>query len=139
MARGRGLDLLGKHEKRLSNGAHIKWDDRELQVDISKAMNSKLKTAANMVASIARQEVPVGKITRAAGKFKSWQGRKPGSLKSSIRVKKSRFKDGGWIVTVGGRDTYYWFFVHYGTHQMYPSWFMSRALHKARSRLRGRL
>lgn len=135
----RGLDLLGKREKIIGPGARIDWDDRKLKLVISKAMNSKLRMAANVVANIARQEVPEGTIARSAGKFKSWQGRKPGSLKASIKVKKSKYKDGGWLVHVGGRDTYYWFFVHYGTHQTYPNWFMAKALRKAKARLRGRI
>ena len=135
----RGTDLLGRKDKRLPGGARIKWDDRKLEAIINITMDKKLKTAANVVSGIARKNVPVSKITRAAGQFKSWKARKPGSLKRSIRVKRSKYKGGGWLVHVGGSDTFYWFFVEYGTHQMYPNWLMRKSLRKARSRLRGRL
>lgn len=136
MAR-RGYDLLGKKERMLGNGARIEWNDRQLSIDIAKNMNTNLKQDAELVAKYAREEVPVGKIKRAASKFKSWAGRKPGKLRDSIKVYKSRYKDGGYIVMVGGYDTYYWFFVEYGTSKMHPRPFMRNALKKTKYRIKG--
>jgi HK97 gp10 family phage protein len=123
----------------IAGGGRVVWNPRPLQAVIDKAVAPALKKSAELVARLARQEVPVGTVTRAATKFASWKGRKPGDLKKSIKVKKSQFKDGGYIVMVGGRDTYYWFFVHYGTHVTYPNWFMTRALRMAKARMGGRL
>jgi HK97 gp10 family phage protein len=128
--------LLGKSDKRLPGGGRVKWDDRAFLAVINKSMAPKLKKSANIVADIARDDVPIGQIRRAATQFASWKGRKPGSLLKSIKVVKSKFKDGGYLVKVGGHDTYYWFFVEYGTSEMYPRWFMRGALRKAKARLR---
>lgn len=129
--------LLGKIDKRLPGGARVAWDDRAFLKVINKAMSPKLEKAANITANIARQDVPIGAIQRAASKYKSWKGRKPGSLLKSIKVRKSRFKDGGYIVSVGGRDTYYWYFVEYGTSKMGAQKFMRNAIKKAKYRIRG--
>jgi len=135
----RGNKLLGKSDKRLPSGGRVKWNDNPLLAEINKTMSPVLKKSADVLAGIAKDEVPVGKIDRAATKFASWKGRKGGSLKKSIKVVKSKFKDGGYLVKVGGRDTFYWFYVHYGTSTQYPTWFMWRALTKAKSRIKGRM
>jgi HK97 gp10 family phage protein len=138
MARSRGTDLLGKKEKMLGPGAKIEWDDRQLAIEINKSMNSKLRSSAEIVADYARANINDGKIKRAATQFASWKGRKPGSLRKSVKVVKSKFKGGGWLVKVGGHDTYYWFFVEYGTSKMAPQHFMRDALRDAKARIRAR-
>jgi HK97 gp10 family phage protein len=37
-----------------------------------------------------------------------------GKLLASIRVKKSKFEKGGYIVLVGGKETFYWRWVEFG-------------------------
>jgi HK97 gp10 family phage protein len=137
MARKRKDSLLGKSDKRIPGGGRVVWNDNPFLAEINKKMAPKLRQSANIVANIARDEVPIGQIMRAASQFASWKGRKPGSLLKSIKVVKSKFKDGGYLVKVGGPDTFYWFFVEYGTSNMYPQWFMSKAIRKSRGRLRG--
>lgn len=154
MARTKRSELLGKTEKRIVGGGRVVWDDNPFLAVINKNMAPKLRKSANIVANIARDNVPISdpgrerkRYARRKGKSdkkkrtgkykKSWQERKPGSLLKSIKVVKSKYKDGGYLVKVGGRDTYYWFFVEYGTSKMYPTWFMAKALRTAKSRLRG--
>ena len=45
---------------------------------------------------------------------KSWTARKSGSLRDSIKARKSKFKDGGWIVSAGNDDVFYASFVELG-------------------------
>lgn len=128
--------LLGHKTKQLPNGGRVDWDDRLFYKVVNKRMGTKLKKLANIVADDARGNVPIGDIERAATTFKSWAGRKPGNLLRSIQVRKSRFIDGGYIVRVGGRDTYYWFFVEYGTSKMRPYAFMRNAVKRSKHRAR---
>jgi HK97 gp10 family phage protein len=106
----------------LGDGAKIEWDDRQLTIDINKSMDSKLRASAELVASYARKNV----------------GIVSGKLRKSIKVEKSKFKDGGYLVKVGGHEdrTYYWFFVEYGTVDMLPTWFMRWAIRQAKAKIR---
>ena len=75
------------------------------------------KRAAHIYMREAKSVAPVGQQTRTAGVTaggKSWGERSPGKLRDSIRVSKSKYKDGGWLVIIGGRDTYYWTFLEWG-------------------------
>jgi HK97 gp10 family phage protein len=81
------------------------------------------KKSAGVIANEAKRLCPVGRVSKPAQRtaYKrmgavgaSWTERKPGSLKNSIRVRKSKFEDGGHIVLVGNVDSYYWRWVELG-------------------------
>jgi len=67
----------------------IEWNDKEVMTAINKAVAGDSKEAAEYVAKVARQ-------TRL---FKD----RSGTARGSIRVAKSKFKNGGYIVLAGGK------------------------------------
>lgn len=92
-------------------------DRSGLLSEIKRESDKTCKKAAHIYMRAAKAACPVGKVERqiAAAAGKSWGIRRPGNLRESIRVAKSRYKDGGWLVLIGGYDTYYWSFVEWGT------------------------
>lgn len=98
-----------------------KWDADVITTEIEHEMMNRLERAGHVVASAARQRVPIGTVTRPAYGGKSWTARKSGSLKKSIRVTRLqgdpnldiRVYAGGIIVD--GIDTYYAKWVEYGS------------------------
>jgi hypothetical protein len=49
--------------------------------------------------------------------MKPYQQRMPGRLKASVAKFKSKYKDGGWIVSAGNYLAWYKLIVEYGTKQ----------------------
>jgi len=92
----------------------IEWNDESVIRAIEGAVKVATKEGAKKVAATARRLCPVEKT----GKQDKW-GNRPGSLKASIRVEKSKFKNGGYLVKVGGKgawgDPFYAPFVELGT------------------------
>ena len=95
---------------------NIKWHANEVLAEISGMTKAEEKAAAERVLKRARKKVPVGRrvvVTPFHGK--RYQSRYPGRLKASLRVAKSKFPDGGYVVFAGNKLAYYARFVEYGT------------------------
>lgn len=89
----------------------LEWNDKEVIMEVNKALEKAAKRGAEITASQARQRCPVGSFERDA---KSWKRRSPGSLRDSIGVVKSRYKNGGYLVVAGDFYTYYAKWVELG-------------------------
>ena len=92
----------------------LEWNDEEVLRDIGKITAKVTKEGAKKVMRDARRYCPVEKT----GKADKW-GNRPGSLRASIRIQKSKFKGGGYLVVAGGKgswgDPFYAPFVELGT------------------------
>lgn len=72
------------------------------------------KESADRVLKRAKKYVPVGKKRIKSDVI--WRRRIPGSLRRSIKVKKSKFQEGGYIVRAGNeRRIFYAHWVEFGT------------------------
>ena len=82
--------------------------------EVDKVVSESSERGAEDIAADARRDCPVEK----GGKTDKY-GNRPGSLRDSIRVAKSKYEDGGHLVVVGGKgpwgDTFYAPFVELGT------------------------
>ena len=92
------------------------------------------KASAERIEKEAIASCPVGEWERSVSGGpkhggKSWTARKPGALRDSIKARKSKFKDGGWIVIAGNEDVFYASFVELGVpaHDIKKRPFMRRA------------
>ena len=94
----------------------VKWYGKEVLKEMSLVTAVEEKAAAERVMKRVLKKVPVGGRTRAAS-GKAHTSRSPGRLKRSIRIGKSKFKDGGFLVLAGGEmpHPYYAFWVERGT------------------------
>jgi len=92
----------------------LEWNDEEVLRDIGKITGKVTKEGAKKVVRDARRYCPKEKT----GKTDKW-GNRPGSLRASIRIQKSKFKGGGYLVIAGGKgfwgDAFYAPFVELGT------------------------
>ena len=102
----------------------IQWYDKELMRDLRPLIDKMEKAAARRVAAGAKRRCPVwdGEGRQMGSGDKTWTARKSGSLRKSIRVEKSKYKDGGYAVVAGNRDVFYASFVELGT----KSWWAQR-------------
>ena len=99
----------------------VQWNVKEITAQIENEMMDRLEKAGERVAHVARQNVPIGAVTRPAYGGVPWTARKSGSLKKSIRVTRLpgdpnndiRVYAGG--IDVDGIDTYYARWVEYGS------------------------
>lgn len=103
---------------------------------IRKAVDEGALASANFVKKKADQFVPVGKIKRplyVKGKYKgkSWTARRPGQLKRTGYVVKSKFKNGGAIVLYGSFNAFYAFMRHWGTVKIKGSQWLKKAEYAA--------
>lgn len=98
----------------------IEWNQKEIIAKIAAVSGDVAEKGAEMVARDARRLVPV----------------ETGKLKESIKVSKSRFKDGGHVVSMGGGDLYYGSFVELGASGKPAKPFMRPALAKNKPRIR---
>lgn len=92
------------------------WHDDKI-IKLGKAVVKNVEyESAKRILKDAKRFCPVGKQTR---KGYGWKERRPGTLRASIRIHKSKFPDGGYAVFAGGvvrgRDAYYAKFVELGT------------------------
>lgn len=94
--------------------AKVVWESAKVLTKVRNLTDDEVEAAAKRVARRARALCPVGDWERSSGEV-SWQKRKPGTLRKTIKARPSKFKDGGWIVTVGSRDAFYARFVELGT------------------------
>ena len=98
-------------------GIEIKWYDRELLRELSPLLEKMEAAAARRIAAAARRRCPVwdGEERQIGPADKSWKARKRGALRDSIRVSKSKYKGGGYLVFAGNYDVFYASFVELGT------------------------
>ena len=94
--------------------ADVEWFGARIFRNVKRVVEYNEEESANSVAKDAKNDCPVGKWERVATGGKSWKARKPGSLKNSIEVHKSKYKDGGYIVSAGNEDVFYASFVELG-------------------------
>lgn len=94
----------------------IEWNDTAVKVELRKATQAGSLDAAKHVGRLARSFAPTGnrQYSGAPG-GKSWQSRKPGRLRRSIKVYKSKFRGGGAVVVAGSEKAFYSRFVELGT------------------------
>ena len=102
----------------------IKWYTKELLAEMRGINAAEEKAAAQRIMKRIHKKVPVSggqhstTKARRIKKYKfnqQWRTRRPGRLKSSIRLNPSKFKDGGHLVFVGGHIPYYAYWVERGT------------------------
>ena len=113
----------------------IEWHGDDFVLEMDRNLEKLVeKKAAENIEKRAKTLCPVGKtITTSSGK--SWKSRKPGTLKRTIRARKSKFKNGGWIVSAGSNDAFYAGFVELGTKRMSAKPYLRPALHVERHKL----
>jgi hypothetical protein len=90
------------------------------------------KASAERIFADAKNNCPVGEWERTGTGGKSWKARRPGSLKESIQLHKSKYKDGGYAVSVGNDDIFYASFVELGipSRNIHKKAFMRNAAKK---------
>jgi HK97 gp10 family phage protein len=113
----------------------INWNPDLASDEITKTMMNRLEKAAELVATRARQNVPVGKDRPPYKTGKEWTARKAGALKKSIRVVRLKGDPKLNIRVYAGNsgDVYYAHFVEYGTAKMAAKPFMRPALSASKS------
>lgn len=95
------------------------WNDAGLMEETRNTMEFKNREMANFVAAKARSLAP-------------WHS---GDLAVSIRVEKSRFKNGGFLVVADGSEKYHATFMELGTHKDEAQPFLRPALAALRKRV----
>ena len=87
------------------------------------------KQSAERIAEDAIRNCPVGEWERAGSVWSVFKTNKPGSLRDSIKVRKSKYKDGGYVVSAGNKEVFYASFVEMGVpaHGILKRPFMRRA------------
>ena len=98
----------------------LDWNAESVIRAIEGAVEVASKKGAEMVAADARRLCPV----------------KSGALKESIKVSKSKYADGGHIVSVGGDQQYYASFVELGRAGVLAKPFMRPALARNKPKIR---
>jgi TP901-1 ORF40-like protein. len=117
----------------------VEWNPGAITQEIETAAMDRLEEVANRVAEKARAYCPVGQISRPQRPgSKSWTERVPGTLKSSIRVR--RLKGDPKLdvrVYAGNERAYYSRFVERGTVKMKAKPFLRPAMNGASSAAAG--
>lgn len=106
----------------------IKWHAARVLKEMDTMVAVEEKDAARRIMLRVLKKVPVRQKryghSRGLWNFsnyrhgKSWKTRAPGRLKRSVRMAKSKYKDGGYLVLAGrygGSLPYYAYWVEYGT------------------------
>lgn len=92
------------------------WHPELASDEMTKKAMNRLQKAGELVASKARQKVPIGKDRPPYKTGKEWTGRKAGALKNTIRV--VRLKDDPKLnirVYAGNKEVYYARWVEMGS------------------------
>lgn len=113
------------------------WSPQKYDGEFMNASMDRLEAAAEIVATKARQKVPVGTITRKVIGGKYWTEREPGSLKKSIRVvrKKDSKSRNVWIMA-GNKKVFYAKFVEFGTVKKGAQPFLRPALNSSKAEIK---
>ena len=80
--------------------ADVKFDFKEFEQKLAEYLDENAETIAKEIAADAK----------AHGPFKD----KTGRLRKSIKAKKSKFEDGGWIVIMGGKGARQAWLIEFG-------------------------
>jgi HK97 gp10 family phage protein len=114
-----------------------KWSPGPITAEIEKKAMDRLAKAGELVASKARQKVPVGKDRSPYKNGKEWTGRKAGALRDSIRVVRLNGDPKLNVrVYAGNRtDAFYAHFVEYGTVKMPARPFLRPALNSNKAEI----
>ena len=112
-------------------GIEIKWYDRELLRELSPLLEKMEAAAARRIAAAARRRCPVwdGEERQIGPADKSWKARKRGALRDSIRVSKSKYNEGGYLVFAGNYDVFYASFVELGTKSWWAKGYTRKTKH----------
>jgi len=107
----------------------VEWHGEIILKQVQAVAEWSEKASAERIEREAIANCPVGEWERSITGGKTWKARKPGSLRDSIKAHKSKFKDGGWIVSAGNDDVFYASFVELGVpaHDIKKRPFMRRA------------
>lgn len=94
----------------------VEWHANKILRELESLTTIEEKAATQRIMHRLQKRVPVGtRRIRHHATGQDWRTRRPGRLRASIRKYKSKFKDGGYVVFVGGRLTYYAYWVERGT------------------------
>ena len=99
------------------------WNDTKLLNKVDDLIEESARSGAVKVAQAARSLAP-------------WDS---GVLATSIKIEKSKFKDGGYMVVAQGPNNYdrfYATFVELGTYKTRPQPFLRPALHQNKESIR---
>ena len=98
------------------SNVRVEWDDISIKAELRKATQAGSLDSAKHVARLAKSFAPTGdrQYSGAPG-GKSWQSRKPGRLRRSIKAYRSKFRGGGAVVVAGSEKAFYPRFVELGT------------------------
>ena len=107
----------------------VEWHGEIILKQVQAVAELSEKASAERIEKEAIEDCPVGEWERSITGGKTWKARKPGYLRDSIKARKSKFKDGGWIVSAGIDDVFYASFVELGVpaHDIKKRPFMRRA------------
>jgi HK97 gp10 family phage protein len=119
----------------------IKWDATAYLKEVRRALNEIVEYGAKMTEEDAKKN-----LERMAPNS-------TGKLASQIDIKKSKFKDGGWVVEAQGagnydvvtsksgkiRRRYYASFVELGTSKMQGLGYLRKALRRNKYRMRAKI
>jgi len=119
---------------------HIDVGFKPAKKVIQEAVDKSTLSGAHFVKQKADQFVPVGKIKRSVykkGKAKgqSWTWRRPGQLKRSAQVFKSKFAGGGGVLMYGSFNVFYGFMRHWGTKKVKAAPWLKKAEEAAASQI----
>ena len=92
----------------------VEWHGRIILKQVEMIAEFSEKASAERIEKDAISKCPVGEWERTGTGSKTWQARKPGSLRDSIKARKSDYKDGGYVVSVGNDYVFYASFVEMG-------------------------
>lgn len=118
-----------------------KWFIDETLNLVKEVADYNYEEAARRVYDKAQKRCPIGEWERGIIHGKTWTARKPGSLKNSIKLYKSKYEDGGWIVMAGSFDVFYASFVELGVpaHHIPKDPFLRGPLSQEKRRFRAKL
>lgn len=109
----------------MSGGSLIDWHDKAVLKEVGNVVETATEEGAKIVAAAAKGLVPV----------------RTGALRDSIKVKPSRFEDGGHLVQAQGSgdyDKFYAIFVELGlkkTRNMKARPYLRPALHQSKRKI----
>jgi HK97 gp10 family phage protein len=114
------------------------WNPQQYDGQFIAASMARLVKAAEIVAEKARAKVPVGSISRPAGKSgKYWTERTPGSLKKSIRVvKKHDSTTRNVRIYAGNKKVFYARLVEFGSIKKGARPFLRPALNGSKAEIK---
>jgi hypothetical protein len=118
-----------------------KWYITETLNLVREVADYNYEEAAKRVYEKAKKRCPVGEWERKMHSGKTWTARKPGTLRDSIKLRKSKYPDGGYAVTAGSYDVFYASFVELGVpaHHIPKDPFLRGPLAQEKRKIRAKL